>query len=232
MSEAATTVASTTPVAPPPVVPPVAAVAPAASTKILGGETATTAAAPAAAVDASKVAPDAAALAATAKAEADKAAAAFEAWKPTLPEGVQVDAAVMGEFKPLLKELGLKPEQAQKLVDFDQKQQAAARSNAEKVRAGWVDELKADKDFGGAKFDASVQEARKAMVFAEAKVPGFKKFLAESGLENQPFLVKAFRAIGAGLAEDAIGAAGAGAADAATDEKALQRAMYPNTKFP
>ncbi len=47
-----------------------------------------------------------------------------------MPEGVELDSALLTEAAPLFKELGLTQDQAQKLVDFQAKQvQASSESN-------------------------------------------------------------------------------------------------------
>lgn len=66
-------------------------------------------------------------------------------------------------FEPIAKELGLSQEQAQKLVDIYpqiQQQQAEARS---KQVADWGEQVKADKEIGGDKFNASVGAAQRAL---------------------------------------------------------------------
>ena len=58
------------------------------------------------------------------------AADALADYKPTMPEGFAVNEALMGEFLPTAKELGLNPEQADKLVGMGAK---VAQETAQKV---------------------------------------------------------------------------------------------------
>ena len=51
-------------------------------------------------------------------------------YKPTMPEGFAVNEALMGEFLPTAKEMGLNPEQADKLVGLGAK---VAQETAQKV---------------------------------------------------------------------------------------------------
>jgi hypothetical protein len=211
--------------------------APAAS--VLGGELAPKAApAPAAAkpavvdakaapaVDAAAAAPDAA------KVDADKATAEAAAeLQLKLPEGFKEDES-FGSFKELAKKHGLESEQAQAVVDLYagmQKKQAEAME-AERVALTkeWEAELRADKDFGGAKFDANVQNARKAIkAFGDADL---KEFFNSHPLGNHPGLTKLLAKIGAALGEDKLeGMASEGGALPASNDKAFHQAMYPKS---
>lgn len=190
--------------------------------------------------DASKVdpakadasAPGAAGDDAANKAEAAKAAVGADV-AVKLPDGVQADDVLLGKFIPLAKELGLKSEGAQKLADlFIEAQKGwTERANAEgdKLRKGWVDELKSDKDFGGANFDANAQSARKAVMKYATKEE--RAWLDETGLGDAPQLVRMMARIGKAIAEDSIAGAtaGNGAVTAAQSEGARLRAMYPNS---
>lgn len=149
------------------------------------------------------------------------------------PEGFEKDEAVLGEFLPLAKELGLKQEGAQKLVDLFAKAQASAQEKifqgvAEQPKA-WLGELKADKEFGGEKFDVTVREARRAI--EKFGSPELKAFFRDSGLGNHPMLVKFAAQAGRALAEDSSAGKGSGAAvsNPNSAQARLDR-MYPTMK--
>lgn len=116
-----------------------------------------------------------------------------------VPEGLQLDAAVLNEYTPIFKELGLTQEAAQKLVESNLAIQQAAQ--ARQLQA-WEGELKADKDFGGKNFEANVAEAQKAV--GRFLTPQDKAFLDQTGLGNHPGLVKMFLRIGKAISEDAV----------------------------
>lgn len=69
-------------------------------------------------------------------------------YKPTMPEGFAVNEALMGEFLPTAKELGLNPEQADKLVGLGSK---VAQETAQKV----VQDINAQCEKGYADFIAA-----------------------------------------------------------------------------
>lgn len=161
------------------------------------------------------------------RATAEKAAkdAVPEKYDIKAPEGLALDEALLGEFTPLAKELGLSNEKAQKLADFYGK---TAQANAQRqVEAwnqtinGWLTEAKADKEIGGANFDASVADAKSFInAFGDASL---KQALDLTGVGNHPAFIKAFAKAGKAVREANLhfGGAGQGA------PKDVARSMYP-----
>lgn len=144
------------------------------------------------------------------QAKADKAQQADVEVK--LPDGVEADADLIGKFKPLAKELGLKSEQAQKLVDL---YVGALKSGTEKHRASqeqqlktWTDQVKADKDIGGANLEANTKAAQAAV--RKFGSPALLQFLEATGLGSHPELVRAFAKVGKAMAEDSVAGAASG----------------------
>lgn len=167
--------------------------------------------------------------------EAAKPAVAPESYKFAYPEGYTVDESALGEITGVFKELGLSQEQAQKLVEYDAKRMAAASSPEAQQKAqesaiqahnqrieGWVNELRQDKEFGGAQFDANVETAKKAM--AAFGSPELKTLLEETGVGNHPALVKAFLKIGKEISEGQLHRT----TTEVPAEKSLAARMYPN----
>ena len=153
--------------------------------------------------------------AAAKKAEEDakaKAGAPEEYAEFTMPEGMQVDTALLDQFKPIAKELNLTQEQAQKLVDL----QAQSVVNAEKTRAEqwanitkeWQTTAKADAEIGGTEYDANCKIAVRAInTFG---TPELKTMLNQYGIGNHPEMIRLMTRIGKGMAEDKIVIPGAG----------------------
>jgi hypothetical protein len=207
-----------------------------ADTPTLLADAAPAPAAPSPSVPANTVAPPAPATAATDPAEVKADAApntdAVRTAEPKdvplelkLPEGFEPGAG-LDEFKGLAKELGLKPEAAQKLVDFQAKQALAEREQMEKLHAGWLQSMKADKEFGGVQFDANAQLARKAML--KFATPELRTFLNESGLGDHPELVRLMYRVGKAIGEDSIaGVTSAPPGPTEPDPQARLRALYP-----
>lgn len=196
---------------------------------------------------------DAAAKAAAEKATADKAAAEI-ADKPftdvaqlKLAEGLKLDEAVMKDFLPLAKELGFTTAQAQKLVEFqatlakktDEARESEQNAAAEKA----VESLKKDPEIGGAKFDASMKLAGKALrAYGGAVDPKTGKSelveafntlqLADGSMLGDNVHVARFLAnVGKALGEDST----SGARNGATKKTAMNDAathhaeLYPNS---
>jgi hypothetical protein len=136
------------------------------------------------------------------KAEKDKKSAAPEKYEFSAPEGQELDANALSVFEPIAKELGLTQEQAQKLVDiYPQIQQQQAEVWSKQV-ADWGEQVKADKEIGGDKFEASVGLAQRAL--DQFGNPELREYLQASGLGNHPALVRFCAKVGKSMAEDSF----------------------------
>lgn len=136
------------------------------------------------------------------KAEKEKKPAAPEKYEFSAPEGQELDANALAVFEPIAKELGLSQEQAQKLVDiYPQIQQQQAEAWSKQV-ADWGEQVKADKEIGGDKFNASVGAAQRALdQFGNTEL---REYLNASGLGNHPALVRFCAKVGNAMAEDSF----------------------------
>lgn len=116
------------------------------------------------------------------------------------PEGVELDTAAADEFKAIATELKLPAEGAQKVVDLYAKLEAKrAEAFADQVEA-WGEQVKADKEIGGDKLDASLAAARKVVdTFGNDAI---KSMLNSTGLGNNPEVVRLFVKIGKAISED------------------------------
>lgn len=124
----------------------------------------------------------------------------------TIADGVQMDADVLNDFKGLAKEFGLTQEGAQKLIDLQTalvaKQEQQYQAQLAEQAQQWQASLKSDKDFGGDRYDQSVQTAVKAV--EQFGSPELRQLLNDSGLGNHPELVKFCHRIGKALSEDSL----------------------------
>lgn len=150
---------------------------------------------------------------AAAKAEHDKAKPADDAadtvpedgkYDLKMPEGVEVDQAMLDQFAPTFKELGLTTKQAQALADKFIEAQAkhgeAQAQNWAKLTGEWVDQAKADPEIGGAKWDATVKNA--SGVVKRFGNDAFRDYLNASGAGNHPEMIRFMAKVGAMIGED------------------------------
>ncbi|QLG95283.1 hypothetical protein HZF02_26565 [Pseudomonas yamanorum] len=122
----------------------------------------------------------------------------------TLPEGMEMDADVLGEFKNLAKELNIPQAKAQQLIDF---QTQLANKQAEQYQAAvtkqaqdWAASIKSDPELGGENYDKNVASAIK--VIQSFGDPALTELLNQSGLGNHPALFKFCHRISAAISED------------------------------
>lgn len=135
----------------------------------------------------------------------DKFTGAPEAYEDfTLPEGMEMDADVLGEFKGLAKELNIPQAKAQQLIDFQTqlaaKQAEAYQAAVTKQSQDWAASIKNDPEIGGANYDKNVESAIK--VIQSFGDPALTELLNTSGLGNHPALFKFCHRISSAISED------------------------------
>lgn len=152
--------------------------------------------------------------------------AAPEKYDFKLPEGYTLDEGALKTFEPILRELNLPNESAQKLVSaYAEMQkvqdQEAGKAFDEQINK-WAEETKADKEIGGQAFNANHADAIKAI--GKFGTPELKELLNLTGMGNHPEVVRFCMRVGKALKEDspiqASGTAGGG-------EKSLEERLWP-----
>lgn len=143
------------------------------------------------------------------------------------PEGQTLDTALVDEFTPLARELGLTQEAAQKVVDLYAakvlpRMQAAQQELQEQTVQKWLADAKADKELGGASFDKNATLAQKAV--ARFATPELKDFLNATGFGNHPEIIRFCARIGAAISESGSVVSG----NAAGQKKSAEALFYPN----
>ncbi len=138
------------------------------------------------------------------------------------------DPAAAESLKAAVADLGLEGEKGQKFVDLQIARQAKAAAEqaeaAKKVQTEWVEALKADKEVGGADFEANQQTAARAVEkFGGAE---FKALLDRTGLGNHPDFARFCVRVGKAMADDSVAGASGGAGSAPSPSQILSRA-YP-----
>ncbi len=143
-----------------------------------------------------------------------------------LPEGVQLNPEIVGAVEPVLKELGLSQEGANKLItahaealakaekaaetqretDFKTYMTDTAKKHVEAVQKEW-----------GADYQANLQIAQRGI--ARFVSNDMKALLDETGLGNHPEFLKAFLGIGKMIQEDMPLNGGSGSAFKKSNEE-------------
>lgn len=145
------------------------------------------------------------AKAADGKAKTDdvKAGGPPEKYEFTMPEGVELDAALAEKVDPVLRELGLSNEQANKLASTFAEYRASESQRQSDAYAqqveDWGKSARDDKEFGGAAFEQNVAAAQTAI--GKFGTPELKTLLAD-GLGNHPELIRFCVRVGKAIGED------------------------------
>jgi hypothetical protein len=124
--------------------------------------------------------------------------------KITVPEGVAVDAALLGSFEAFARAKGLSNEIANGVAglyaEHIAQQNKLMDGAIERQSDSWRKELESDPQFGGAKLD----ESKQALARFQRKY-GSDEFRADTkriGIDNLPSFVRLARKIGMDLGED------------------------------
>lgn len=150
-----------------------------------------------------------------------------ESYDFALPEGFELNAEIADEFKAFAKDLKLSQESAQKNVDFGVKlinkfeEQKAAAFEAQ--RETWRNEIKSDKDFGGAALPENLGYVAKVF---DQFAPDLRELFATTGFGDHPQVFKAFVRIGKAISEDRL----VGGAHQSPGDSAPENVLYPSMK--
>ncbi len=150
-----------------------------------------------------------------------------------LPEGFNLPEAELAGITKLFTEAKVSPEAAQGIFDgYLKLEQARAAEDTKRFAAQtekWVADLKADKEFGGANWDASMALIKRGTEAFGAPAVELRRLLVSAGLGSHPAAARLFAEMGRRSKEDSV--AGTGGAPAAEQPKDVLRVTYP-TMFP
>ncbi|MFY3334675.1 protease [Achromobacter xylosoxidans] len=158
----------------------------------------------------------------------DKQAGAPEQYEDfAAPEGVQLDAELVGDLKTVAKELNLSQKDAQRVADLGpklvQKLQGKQAEAFAQIRQTWADQAKADKEYGGEAFAENLGAAKKAL--DSFGTPELRTLLNESGIGNHPELIRFMVRAGKAISSDTFVAGEKRGASASKDPA---KTLYPN----
>lgn len=154
----------------------------------------------------------------------DKPTGAPEKYEFTLPDGFQMDEAGLTAFSEFAKDLNMPQEAAQKMLEkMGPAMQARQAEAISAVQNQWKEASTTDKEFGGEKLNENLAVAKKALdTFG---TPELSKLLKETGLGNNPEIIRAFYRAGKAISEDSFVAGAQGRPSAMRDPA---KALYPN----
>lgn len=154
----------------------------------------------------------------------DKPTGAPEKYEFAMPDGFQMDEAGLTAFSEFAKDLDMPQEAAQKMLEkmgpvMQQRQTEAITA----VQNQWKEASTSDKEFGGDKLNENLAVAKKALdTFG---TPELNKLLKETGLGNNPEIIRAFYRAGKAISEDSFVAGSQGKPAAGRDPA---KSLYPN----
>lgn len=116
-------------------------------------------------------------------------------------EGKELNSEVLESFSEVAKELNLSQDNAQKLIDAVAPKLAEVQQAAiDKMQKDWAEAAKIDKEFGGDKFNENLALAKTAL--DRFGSDGLKSLLNETGLGNNPEVIRYFVNVGKQISED------------------------------
>jgi hypothetical protein len=144
-----------------------------------------------------------------------------------MPDGVEMDKERLDAFKPMAKALDLSQEQAQQLIDFDNKRVQADKAASDEYYSNlmteWQENVRNDKEIGGTAFDSSLSDAAKAMEAFGS--PALYEVLEATGMGNHPEVIRVLARVGKAVKDDMIRTGGTAGAPAAKDPAKI---LFPN----
>jgi len=166
--------------------------------------------------------------------QAAKPADVPEAYQFKLPDGVELDEAVMPQVQELFKKLGLPQDKAQEtmeaLLAIDQARQPTPEQiEQEQVEAithlnkTWADECAKLPEIGGENFQKSLEITSKVMV--KFATPEFRQMLNQSALGSNPEFFKFMHSIGSAMSQDTLEHGG----NASKGPRSIEERLWPTS---
>ena len=140
----------------------------------------------------------------------------------TLPEGVTVDAELLGEFLPMAKELGLTQEKAQEMVGLAakmlQKNMDGMYAAFEARKTDWLTQAQADPEISEDVKKGPQSAALRAFNTLTKDNPAAKQMVDELGIGNHPEFIRVFYRISSLMKEDSFELPGTANVKASAEE--------------
>jgi hypothetical protein len=124
-----------------------------------------------------------------------------ESYEFKAPEGKEFDSETLTAFSEVAKEANLSQEAAQKLLDKMGPTLAQRQMEQfESIKNDWAQSAQSDKEFGGEKLNENLAVAKKAL--DSFGTPELRTLLNESGLGNNPEVIRFMYRAGKAISED------------------------------
>jgi hypothetical protein len=151
-----------------------------------------------------------------------------EKYEFTAPEGREYDPGVLNAYSEVAKELNLPQEAAQKMIDkIAPLIEARQIERIESVRTEWAEASKGDQEFGGDKLNENLAVAKKAL--DKFGSPELRTLLNESGLGNNPEVIRFMYRAGKSISEDTfVGGSKGNQKNGPKNFNELASALYSN----
>ena len=138
-----------------------------------------------------------------------------------LPNDFDMNQDTLAEYHAWSKENNLTQEQAQKGVDMVAQMKQAEMDAWVQQQKSWVEDAKADAEFGYDKFDESISVAVKARdSFGTSE---FNEMLDSSGLGNHPEMIRFLHRVGKAISENSVVVGGT-----TTAQLTREAVLYPS----
>jgi hypothetical protein len=128
----------------------------------------------------------------------------------SVPEGVVMDEAALGDLKGQLKDMGASQDQAQKIIDLQVKTNAKAYEAQveawQKTQSDWKEAAQNDEEYGKGDFEANMVIARRGM--REVGGAPLAEALDKTGMGSHPEFIRAFYRMGKAIGEDSFSIGG------------------------
>lgn len=146
-----------------------------------------------------------------------------------LPDGSLLDQGRIKSLESLAKENGWTNEQAQTVLNRENEVLSSFMEAQQKLavdtEAKWIEELKSDKEIGGAEFGKNIELAHRVLAKYDSD-GSLRKEMDRTRLGNHPLLVKFIARIGKAHSEDSLVQASSAPSG---DKKRTADILYDNT---
>lgn len=143
-----------------------------------------------------------------------------------IPEGMELDTALLEKYDPAFKGLKLSQEEAQGLIDLYVEQKQAEVVQFNEMTEGWKQET--IKELGADYQEKLAITAKVIDKFGGDRVDKVREILKDTGLGNHPEIVNLFINVGKAISDDNM--AGGVNANTPTSEDVIAEKLFPNTK--